>query len=111
MKGRIVMANNFRNAELLRQVQAHPLKATLAKALDIAEAFQGDVEFLSLNKDLSPVGRDNMRRAKLRTAIRDLRDARSPVDEMQKKLDAKRAAVAIPAFRPRSQRRSLRRAL
>jgi hypothetical protein len=54
---------------------------------------------LSLNKDLSPLGRDNMRRAKLRAAIRDLRDIRAPIDEMQSKLDAKRAAVAMPPFK------------
>ncbi len=53
------MSNNFRNADLLQKVGRNPLKATLAKALDIAEAFADDVQFLSLNKDLSPVGRDN----------------------------------------------------
>jgi hypothetical protein len=93
------MSNNFRNAELLQKLARNPLKATLAKALDLAENFQGDVEFLSLNKDLSPLGRENMRRAKLRAAIRDLRDIRAPIDEMQQKLDAKRAAVAIPSFK------------
>jgi hypothetical protein len=71
--------SNLRNAQLLQQMQHHPLKATLAKALDLAEAFQGDVEYLTLNKDLSPVGRDNMRRAKLRAAVRDLRDIRAPI--------------------------------
>jgi len=81
----------------------------LAKALDIAEAFAGDVEFLQLNKDLSEQGRDNQRRAKLRAAIRDLRDARTPVDEMQKKLDAKRKAVAMPAFDPKDSTGFLRR--
>jgi hypothetical protein len=91
--------SNLRNAQLLQQMQRHPLRATLAKALDIAETFQGDVEFLSLNKDLSPQGRDNARRAKLRAAIRDLRDVRSPIDELRKKLDAKRAAVAMPQFK------------
>jgi hypothetical protein len=95
------MANyRIRNSQPLQRVQVHPLKAQLAKALDIAEAFAGDVEFLQLNKDLSEQGRDNQRRAKLRAAIRDLRDARTPVDEMQKKLDARRRAVAMPAFDP-----------
>jgi hypothetical protein len=91
--------SNLRNAQLLQQMQAHPLKATLAKALDIAEAFAGDVEFLSLNKDLSLQGRDNARRAKLRAAIRDLRDVRAPINELQAKLDKKRAAIAIPPFK------------
>jgi hypothetical protein len=95
------MANyNLRNAQLLSRVQAHPLKATLAKALDIAEAFAGDVQFLQLDKNLSDVGRQNAHHAKLRAAVRDLRDARAPVDEMQKKLDVKRKAVAMPAFDP-----------
>jgi hypothetical protein len=83
--------SNIRNSQLLQRVQAHPLRSSLAKALDIAEAFAGDVQFLQLDKNLSPQGRDNARRTKLRAAIRDLRDARAPVDEMQKKLDAKRA--------------------
>jgi hypothetical protein len=51
------MTNNFRNTDLLQKLERHPLKQTLAKALDIAETFQGDVEYLSLNKDLSPQGR------------------------------------------------------
>ena len=69
---------SLRNSELLQQMQAHPLKATLAKALDIAEAFQGDVQFLQLNKDLSPQGRDNARRAKLRAATANFSEARCP---------------------------------
>jgi hypothetical protein len=103
------MNNNFRNAELLGKLERHPLKATLAKALDLAENFQGDVEYLTLNKDLSPVGRDNMRRAKLRAAIRDLGDIRGPINEMQQKLDKKRAAVAIPPFDPKDVVGFLRR--
>jgi hypothetical protein len=107
---------NIRNSQLLQRVQAHPLKATLAKALDIAEAFAGDCQFLQLDKNLSQEGRDNARRTKLRGAIRDLRDARAPIDEMQKKLDAKRAAVAMPAFDPKDvvgflRRQELRAAL
>ncbi len=94
------MSNTFRNTELLQKLERHPLKQTLARALDTAETFQGDVEFLSLNKDLSPQGRQKAMQAKLRAAIRDLRDARAPINEMQKKLDAKRAAVAMPAFDP-----------
>src|SRR5258705_9185156 len=89
---------NLRNSQLLQQMQAHPLKAHLAKALDIAEAFAGDVEFLQLDKNLSAEGRGNARQAKLRAAIRDLRDARAPINEMQEKLDKKRQAVAMPAF-------------
>jgi hypothetical protein len=91
---------SIRNSQLLQQVGRHPLKATLAKALDLAEAFEGDMQFLQLNKDLSDVGRDNARRAKLRAAVRDLRDTRAPIAEMQKKLDEKRKAVAMPKFDP-----------
>jgi hypothetical protein len=36
--------------------------------------------------------------SKLRAAIRDLRDARAPIGELQTKLEAKRKAVAMPAF-------------
>jgi hypothetical protein len=93
------MSSNLRNSQLLQQVQAHPLRATLAKALDIAETFAGDCEFLTLDKFLSQQGRENARQSKLRAAIRDLRDARAPVDELAKKLGAKRKAVAMPAFK------------
>ena len=31
---------NLRNAQLLQQMQHHPLKATLAKALDLRQPFQ-----------------------------------------------------------------------
>src|ERR1700682_5812993 len=94
------MNNNFRNSELLGKFARHPLKASLAKALDIAEAFQGDVEFLQLNTDLSAQGRQNALQSKLRAAVRDLRDARAPIKEMQAKRDAKRAAVSMPKFDP-----------
>jgi hypothetical protein len=97
-------------------MHAHPLKATLAKALDLAETFAGDVEFLTLDKNLSAEGRNNARRAKLKAAIRDLRDARAPINELQAKLDKKRAAVAIPPFDPKDvvgflRRQELRAAL
>ena len=108
--------SNFRNAQLLQQVGAHPLKAALAKALDIAETFHGDVEYLTLDKDLSPQGRQKALQSKLRAAIRDLRDARAPINELQAKLDKKRAAVAMPPFDPKDvvgflRRQELRAAL
>jgi hypothetical protein len=92
--------SNIRNSQLLQQMQAHPLRATLAKMLDAAETFEGDVQFLQLDKNLSAEGRDNARRAKLRAAIRDLRDARGPLNDLQAKLDTKRKAVAMPKFDP-----------
>jgi hypothetical protein len=92
------IVSNLRNAQLLQQVGGHPLKASLAKALDIAEAFAGDVEFLSLNKDLSDQGRANAMQSKLRAAVRDLRDARAPIVDLQTKLDAKRKLVSMPKF-------------
>jgi hypothetical protein len=45
--------SNLRNAQLLQQIGRHPLKAALARCFDIAETFQGDVEFLQLNDGLS----------------------------------------------------------
>jgi hypothetical protein len=90
--------STLRTSQLLQQVGRHPLKASLAKALDIAEAFAGDVQFLQLDKNLSSEGRANARQAKLRAAIRDLRDARAPINEMQAKLDTKRKAVAMPEY-------------
>jgi hypothetical protein len=77
------MNNNFRNADLLQKLERNPLKAQMAKALDVAEIFAGDVEYLSLDKNLSPQGRDNARRAKLRAAVRDNRDARGPVNDLE----------------------------
>jgi hypothetical protein len=94
------MNNNFRNTELLGKLERHPLKKALARALDVAETFQGDVEFLQLNRDLSPEGRQKALQSKLRAAVRDLRDSRAPIDDLQKKLDVKRKAVAMPAFDP-----------
>jgi hypothetical protein len=94
------MTNNFRNSQLLRQVGHHPLKAALARCFDIAEAFQGDVEFLQLNDGLSPKGRQDEMQKRLRAAVRDLRDARAPIADLQAKLDAKRKAVAMPKFDP-----------
>jgi hypothetical protein len=108
--------STLRNSQLLQQMQAHPLKATLAKMLDAAETFEGDIQFLQLDKNLSAEGRDNARRAKLRAAIRDLRDAKAPLNELQTKLVAKRAAVAMPKFDPNDvvgflRRQELRSAL
>ena len=77
------MSNNFRNTELLQKLARNPLKAQMARALDVSEIFSGDVEYLSLNNDLSPQGRDNARRAKLRAAVRDNRDARGPVNDLK----------------------------
>src|ERR1700674_4006666 len=111
-----IMTNNFRNTDLLQKLERHPLRSHLAKALDIAEAFQGDVEFLSLNQDLSPPGRQKALQSKLRAAIRDLRDARAPIGDLQAKLEQKRKAVAMPAFDPKDvvgflRRQELRAAL
>jgi hypothetical protein len=92
---------NLRNSQLLGQVGAHPLKSALAKALDIAELFAGDCEFLRLDKNLSEQGRQNAMQAKLRAAIRDLRDARAPLNDLQAKLDTKRKAVAMPPTDPK----------
>jgi hypothetical protein len=90
------MSNSFRTPDLLAMLERHPLKQTLAKALDVAEAFAGDIEYLELNRDLSPQGRQKALQSKLRSAIRDLRDARAPIGELQKKLETKKAAVQRP---------------
>ena len=71
--------SNLRNSQLLQQIGRHPLKAALARCFDIAETFQGDIEFLQLDDGLSPKGRQDALQAKLRAAIRDLRDARAPI--------------------------------
>jgi hypothetical protein len=88
--------NSFRNSELLGKLERHPLKATLARALDASELFAGDVEHLKLDRNLSVEGRDRARRSKLRAALRDNRDARAPLNEMKATLEVKRAAVQRP---------------
>ncbi len=89
--------STLRNSQLLQQVGRHPLKSSLAKAFDIAETFQGDVEFLRL-EDLTATARQKAMQSKLRGAIRDLRDARAPIGELQKKVDEKRKLVSMPKF-------------
>jgi hypothetical protein len=90
--------SNLRNSQLLQQMARHPLRSSLARCLDISESFAGDVEYLSLNTDLSPPGREKAVQSKLRAAIRDLRDSRGPIAELQTKLDQKRKLVAMPKF-------------
>jgi DNA (cytosine-5)-methyltransferase 1 len=63
--------SNLRNSQLLQQMESNPLRSSLAKALDIAEEFQGAIEFVSGNRDLSPEGRQKATQAHLRKAIRD----------------------------------------
>jgi hypothetical protein len=92
--------SNLRNSQLLQQMQAHPLKSTLAKALDIAEEFKDAIEAVSDNRKLSAEGKQEATQGHLRRAIRDLRDAKIPLNELQTKLDAKRKAVAMPKFDP-----------
>jgi hypothetical protein len=79
--------SNLRNSQLLQQMHSNPLRSTLAKALDVAENFAGDIQFLQLDKNLSDAGRQNAMQAILRAAIRDLRDARGPLSEMQNRLE------------------------
>jgi hypothetical protein len=90
--------SNLRNVQILSQVEAHPMKSTLAKILDLAEEFKDAVEAVSDNKDLTAEGKGKAMQGHLRRAIRDLRDAKAPIAEMQNKLTQKRKAVAMPAF-------------
>jgi hypothetical protein len=90
--------SNLRNEKLLQQVGRHPLRSSLAKCFDIAETFQGDVEFLQMNDGLSPKGRQDEIQKRLRAAVRDLRDAKAPIADLAEKLDKKRKAVAMPKF-------------
>jgi hypothetical protein len=92
--------SNLRNSQLLQQIGRHPLKASLARALDIAEMFEGDVQFLQLDKNLSDQGRQNAMQSKLRAAVRDLRDTRAPIVELEQKLAAKRKLFSMPPTDP-----------
>lgn len=89
---------NLRNQELFKRVESHPLRKHLAKALDLAEMYAEDASFIANNRDLSDEGRSKARTANLKKAVRDLRDARAPLQELQTRLETKRAAVEQPAF-------------
>ncbi|WP_299806684.1 hypothetical protein [Tardiphaga sp.] len=74
------------------------MRGQLAKCLDVAEAFSQDCERVAMNRDLSEVGRANALKTILQRAVRDLRDARKPVDDLRKTLETKRSAVKSPPF-------------
>jgi hypothetical protein len=101
--------SNLRNAQLLKQMESNPLRSSLAKCLDISEEFKDQCEFVSGNRDLSPEGRQKAMQSNLRKAIRDLRDARAPLNNLQEKVDTKRKAVSIPPFDPKDVVGFLRR--
>ena len=87
---------NLRNFQLLQQVKTHPLGKVLAAALDSSEAFEGDVQALSLNQNYSAQGRAAEVRKRLRSALRDNRDFRGAVADLKTKLEQKRALVQRP---------------
>jgi hypothetical protein len=87
---------SFRNSHLLSRVEAHPMKASLAKALDAAETYRDQHNIISNDRRLSEEGKRDASQRELRAAIRDLRDLRAPVAELQAKIDAKRKAVQMP---------------
>jgi hypothetical protein len=62
--------SNLRNSQLLQQMESNPLRSSLAKALDIAEEFQGAIEFVSGNRDLSPECNAREKRQRLCSVIR-----------------------------------------
>jgi hypothetical protein len=96
MNNNFALNRDLRNTELLQKLERHPLKASLARALDASELFAFDVEHITLDRRLSAEGRDDARRAKLRAAVRDNRDSRSALKELQAALEVKRAAVKRP---------------
>jgi hypothetical protein len=92
------MTTNLKYFQLLQQLEKNPLRPKVAAAFDIADDFRRDMERVGADRRLSAEGRRDATQDLLRKAVRDLRDARAPIAEMEKKLDAKRAAVAMPAF-------------
>ena len=93
-----------------------PVEGAVGASLGRRRNIRGRCSIPAAGQEFSPEGRDNQRHAKLRAAIRDLRDARAPIDEMQKRLDQKRKAVAMPKFDPNDtigflRRQELRQAL
>ncbi len=90
--------STFRNPDLLERLGRHPMKGALAKCLDVAETFIGDCERVRIDRHLSDSGRVAAVEKHLRSALRDIRDARTPVIEMKATVEAKRAAVKQPTF-------------
>ncbi len=88
----------LRNNQMLQRVERHLLKPALAKAFDVVEGFQDEVDYIRRDSNLSPAGRANAVQDHLRRAARDLRDIAAPVTEMKSKLEARRAAIKQPAF-------------
>ena len=90
--------STLRNAQLLKQMESNPLRSSLAKILDVAEEFQSPIEFVSGNRDLSAEGRQKAAQGLLRKAVRDLRDARGPLNDLQAKVETRKKAVTMLVF-------------
>jgi hypothetical protein len=89
---------NMRNEQLIRRFENHPHKAELKRALEASEKFSDRAAAIKSNKDLSDAGRAKETKAQLRAALRDIRDAASPVTEMKAKLAAIQEGIKRPSF-------------
>ena len=84
---------NARNEKLIERYAAHPLRAEVELALITAERFGERSAAIAADKNLSPEGRKNKGAAELRSALRSVREAGAPIDEMRAKLRAEFASI------------------
>jgi hypothetical protein len=91
---------NPRNLQLLSQISdANPFKKSLIPRLfDLASDFEKDMEATGLDRRLSPDGKKEKAQGHLRTALRDLRNAKKLLDEHHAKTETMRAMVKGPVF-------------
>jgi len=74
---------NGRNQTLMMRFESHPLRENLESALAVSERFSAASGRIKANSDLSQTGREKELTAQARQALRDLRDLRKPLEEMQ----------------------------
>ncbi len=89
---------NARFQSLLDRFSDHPHLDALRKLTAAADRFAAETAGVKSNADLSATGQKKAITGHLRAALRDVRDAAAPLDEMRRDLDAKRSALALPKF-------------
>jgi heme oxygenase len=88
-----------RNIMLLQQISdSNPFKKAVAGAFDIAADLERDMESVRLNRDLSPEGRQKAAQGHLRSALRDLRDLKKPVEDFHSKTEELSMLTTTRAF-------------
>jgi hypothetical protein len=87
-----------RYEQLIQRLSNHPLKGLLKGALEASEKLTDRAAAIQNNKFLSDDGRAKESRAQLKAALRDVRDAGIPIDEMRSRLKDIRASIRPVSF-------------